>query len=330
MPEGKPSVLITGANGFIGSALCRRFLSSGYDVVAGVRESADLTFLKDLPVRYRYGDVTDAAGLPEMVGSVDYVVHNAGIVKARNPAAFFDVNARGTARLFDAIAAHNAEVKKVVYMSSQAVGGPSSAGRPVAESDPPNPVTAYGRSKAEGEKAALSYRDRLHVVSIRPPAVYGPGDTEMFALFKAVYWHLKPYIGDLDRRIQLVHVYDLSRGVVQAVSSRTQSGAVYHIAENRSYTLRELTAVLERASGRRALPLRLPSGVFRLAAAVSEFVFKLVGATPMVTRDKTRELLASWQVSTERARVDLDFESAIPLEQGAGETYGWYLKHGWL
>ncbi len=330
MADSKPIVLITGANGFIGSRLCRRFLSEGFEVIAGVRRTADLSALSGLGLQYRYGDVTVPDSLPDMVSGVDYIIHNAGVTKVKRGDIFFDVNATGTKHLFGAVAKYNPSIRRVIYVSSVAVAGPSLKGIPVTENDPPNPVTIYGRSKAEGEKTALSYSDRLPVVAVRPPGVYGPGEKELHALFKAVYHRLKPYIGNLSRRLQLVHVEDLCRGIVLATTAETKTGTIYFIAERQSYTMRELIRLLGKACGRKGIPLFIPSPIFRLIAACSEFAFKLVGATPMLTRNKTRELLASWEVSTERARREIGFESMIPFERGAKETYDWYLKEGWL
>jgi len=330
MSETKPTILITGANGFIGSELCRRFVSEEFKVIAGVRPTADRTMIEKLPLSFRQGDVTDPGSLPEMVAGVDYVIHNAGLVKANTDAGLFAVNEQGTANLFDAIARHNPTVKKVIYVSSVAVGGPSRIGRPVVETDPPNPVSTYGHSKAAGEKVALSFKDRFPVVSVRPPAVYGPGDKEMFAIFRTVYRGLSPRIGSMSRRVQLVHVDDLCRGVFLSVTAETESGAIYFLAERMAYTMNEMMTLIRRASGRSTIPVVIPGPIFILIATFSEFLFKLVGAAPILTRSKARELLASWEVSTERARNDLGFESTITLEQGAEDTYHWYLQNGWL
>ena len=132
MSSEKPSVLITGANGFVGSRLCRTLLDEGFEVIAGVRKTADLTLLEGLDVAYRHGDVCRPETLPEMVTGVDYVVHNAGIVKAKKVQRFFEVNEVGTKSLFEAIAKHNPNVKKVIYVSSLAAAGASDGKTPRA------------------------------------------------------------------------------------------------------------------------------------------------------------------------------------------------------
>ena len=295
-----------------------------------MRKSADLSLLKDLSIDYRYGDITTPESLPSMVADVDYVIHNAGLVKARREDQFFAVNEQGTHNLLNAIAKHNPEIRKVVVISSLAAAGPSRDGLAVTESDPPNPITVYGRSKLAGEKVALGFAGQLPVVVVRPPGVYGPGDKEILAFFQTVYRRLKPCIGNTKRKLQLVHVDDLCRGVSLAATRPTQSGAIYFIAENRSYAMEELVAMLQQACGRKGIPVILPAPAFRFVGAVSESLFRLVGATPMLTREKANEILQSWEITTDKAKRELGFESKIPFALGAKETYDWYINQGWL
>ena len=328
--DTRESVLITGANGFVGSRLCAHLLGQGYRVFAQVRSSSNLTLLRDLQVEYCYGDITEPNTLPEMVKGVDLIIHNAGLIKARKRKTFFDVNEQGTRNLLEAVTIHNPQVRRVIFISSVAAAGPSAPGHPLSESDQPHPITTYGESKLAGERVTLSFAGRLPVTILRPPAVYGPGDRGIYSIFNAVWLHLKPLIGDGSRKLQLVHVDDLCEGIARSLKANVKSGGIYFIADKDAYEYRALIEILVEASGRWTIPLLLPSPAFRAIATVSELSFKALGATPLLTREKTRELNSSWEMDTTRARQELGFESKIRFADGARQTYDWYIKHGWL
>lgn len=330
MVSHAPTVLITGANGFIGSRLCRSFEAAGFSVTAGVRKNADCSLLEGISLTYRYGDVTESASLPEMVRGADYIIHNAGLTKARTTEQFFSVNENGTRNLLEAAATHARGCKRFVLISSLAAGGPVRNSRPVAETDQPDPVTTYGKSKLAGERLVAAYADKLPITVVRPTGVYGPGDKEILTIFKTIAIHLRPQIGDQSRRIQLVHVDDLCDGVLAAATKEVTSGSVFYIAESRAYQMQELLDLVQRAVSTWTIPLPLPAGLFRMIAALSERATRLLGGTPMLTNEKANELLASWEVSTQAARERLGFEAAIPFADGAKQTVEWYRKAGWL
>ena len=297
---------------------------------AGVRKSADLSPLEGLKVEYRFGDITSPDSLPDMVKNVDYIIHSAGLVKAKKKRSFFDVNERGTVNLFEAIANHNPGVKKVVYISSTAASGPSKNGLPVCETDSPHPITTYGRSKLAGEKVALSYKDKFNVISIRPPGIYGPGDKETFPFFEAVYKRIRPIIGNSKRKLQLIEVDDLCRAIFLAVTKETPSGLICFTAENKAYTMKELINNLGESCNKDGFRLYIPTFLFYIMAFITQGAAFLVGATPMLTKEKADELLASWIVSTENAEKHLGFVSSIDFPSGAKLTYNWYIEQGWL
>jgi len=329
MPDNrKEPVLVTGANGFVGSRLCRRLLDDGYHVVAGIRENCNRELIAGLDLEYRYGDITCPETLPAMVKGIDNVIHNAGLVKAKDKEAFFRVNHFGARNIAEA--AKNGDTKKFILISSTAAVGPSEPGQVLTENSPPRPITMYGRSKLAGEEAVLELKEELNSVIIRPSGVYGPGDKEMLAFFQIMNFRIKPYLGKLKRKIQLVHVDDLCLGVSKALKAVTKSGSVYFIAESRSYSFKELVLALRNAIGRKAVPVYIPASPLKVIARISEGFMKAVGVPPMFTLEKANEILSNWEISTAKAAEDLDFESQISFAEGARQTAEWYRREGWL
>ncbi|MCH9030740.1 MAG: NAD-dependent epimerase/dehydratase family protein [candidate division Zixibacteria bacterium] len=324
----KPKTLVTGANGFVGRRICKALLSAGLDVVAGVRRGADVSGLDGMNVEFRYGDLTDSASLNGLVEGTDAVIHNAGVVKARRQSMFKKVNAVGSESLIQA-ALNSNTVKRFIFVSSQAAAGPS-FGEPRLESDSPAPVSEYGRSKLQGERALAKYQDKIELQIVRPVSVYGPGDREMFSFFEIVSKGIRPKVGDISRRIQLIHVDDLSQAILALLLSEARSGECYFIAEKTSYSFKELIDHIGSAVGRKGVALPVPGWLLRVIGALVEVSFSLIGKTPMLTRDKAHEILQSWEVSIEKAMSHFGFSPQNKFPTGALETVAWYREKGWL
>ena len=325
----RETVLVTGANGFVGSRLCRYLRAVGYYPIAGIRRGCDTSLIDELNLDCRYGDITRPETLPDMAKDIDYIVHNAGLVKARRNEQFMEVNQQGTKNLLDA-SLGNPKLKKFIYVSSMAAVGPSERDIPMTEESPLHPLTAYGRSKAAGEQEVLAMKDRINSVIVRPSGVYGPGDTEMFSFFQVLDNRIRPYLGSWRRKLSLVHVDDLCNAISLALKTETKSGTAYLIAESRSYTYAELVKYLRKAVGRAAFPLYLPGWLVKLVAKITEKSLRSAGKTPMFTVEKACEILADWQISVEKAERELGYKSKIPFPQGAKETFYWYREEGWL
>src|SRR5262249_12946886 len=197
--------LITGANGFLGSALARRLLSAGHTVRALLRPGADPSALAGLGVERVEGDVTVPSSLPRAVAGADVVVHLAGLRRSPERAAFFPVHAEGTRAVCDAMLRSGA--RRLVLAGSLAAVGPSEPGRPHRETDPFAPREWYGESKAEAERIALA--SGLEVSVARPPRILGPGDRENLVFFRLVRRGIRLRIGGGPRPLSVVDVDDV-------------------------------------------------------------------------------------------------------------------------
>ncbi|HSJ07325.1 MAG TPA: NAD-dependent epimerase/dehydratase family protein [Longimicrobiales bacterium] len=325
-----PRILLTGATGFVGSHVVEACSNAGLRVRALVRSPERAIRLRNLGADLVVGSLEDAPAVAAACRDVDVVVHMAALTHARTDAEYEAVNVAGTARLLDATLSAEPRAERFVYLSSLAAVGPCVEGRAVQREDEPRPLTAYGRSKLAGEHVVLEAADRIETVILRAPAVYGPGDTDLYHFFRLASWGVIPVPTGPLRRLQLVHVRDLAAALVRAVTAPRAAG-VYHIAEPRMYTWEEVGRLVAAAVGRRARVVRVPAALLAGAASASEWAAGLVGRSSIFNRDKARVMLApGWLCETDSARADLEYEAAIGLADGLRETARWYRQEGWL
>ncbi len=325
-----PEVLVTGANGFVGSHICEILTASGYVVRALVRRTSDLTNLQGIAVGLVHGDLVEPASLPAAVAGVDAIVNNAGLVKTNHPDQFRAVNAIGTENVLRAALEHNPGLRRFVQISSTAACGPAPAHAPITEEREPSPLTRYGRSKLEAERIALSYADRLPVTILRPSAVYGPRDKEMFAFFRSIKMGIKPAFGCSQNYVNFTYVKDLARAVVSAIREDTKTGSVFFVAEKRAYSYSEAGDIIAGLLGRRAHSLYVPEGVIALAGRVSEGIARMRRKPSIFTREKAIEISRKyWLFDISKAERELGF-AGTDFAVGAAETVDWYREKGWL
>ncbi|MDT8325367.1 MAG: NAD(P)-dependent oxidoreductase, partial [Bacteroidota bacterium] len=225
------NIAITGATGFIGSHLADRMLAAGHEVRALVRASSNLRWLEGKDVQLVRGDIRDADTLEDFVRDADYIYHIAGVVKARDRAGYFEGNVTATENMLRAAKQFAPGLRRFLYVSSQTAAGPSrSLERPVREEDEALPITTYGESKIAAEKAVRAVGDALPWTIVRPPAMYGPRDTEIFIYFQAIARRLNSMIGYDEKRLSLLHAHDLVRGMVLAAEADNSVGETYFIS----------------------------------------------------------------------------------------------------
>lgn len=323
--------LITGATGFIGSHLAEALIQKGHDVRCVVRRTSDLTWLKNLPIELAEGDITDRDSLIPAVKGVDFIFHLGGITKAKKESTYFKINADGSRLLYEVCREHNPVVKKIVHVSSQAAAGPSSVHRLRTENDPPQPLTFYGKSKLEGEKYAVEYSKFLPITIIRPPAVYGPREKDIFIYFKLIDRHWKPILGMKKKYLSLIYVHDLVDAIVLAAENPAGLGQTYFVDDGNIYSWSDLSDGIKKSMNRWTLPLFVPDTLTVAVAYVSEFFSQFSSKPAVLNRQKIIELRQqAWTTSSEKIRKELGFVSKFDWMRGCEETVKWYREHGWL
>jgi len=318
---------VTGGTGFVGSHLVEELLRRGVDVSALVR--SEPRWLKGLPVGLVAGDLDDPVALRKSLEGVDVVFHVAGLTRAPDEALLREANVETTRRLMDAAA--DAGVPRLLITSSQAAAGPS-AGAPLDEAAPMQPVSAYGRSKAAMEEAVRDHPLADRSVIVRPPSVYGPREADIHTMIRtAARQRVFPVVGDAHApALALVHIRDLVRGMADAAASDAAAGHTFFLAGPRDYAWEEIRTALEAALGHRIVRVPVPRGLVVPAGALAEGLARLVGSYPPLNRDKAREARERWLASSRRASETFGYRPEVDIEQGMRETVAWYRENGWL
>lgn len=330
----KEKVLITGASGFIGFHLIEAALQRGLAVCAAVRPGSAIDHLKGYDIEFCELDYSNEVLLAKQLAATGYhyIIHAAGATRAGSQQAYDTINANYAFNLASAaVTGLGSVLKKFVFVSSLAAVGPlDSRLRLITEDTNPAPVTAYGRSKLLGEQK-LNTLSSLPLVVLRPTAVYGPRERDIFMMLRSIHRGMEPYIGRVaDQKLSFVYVKDL---VVVAVNSLffTVSQMTFNISDGGNYDRYELANVSKQILNRKTLRLHLPYAMIKGIAYTMEKWNGWHGKTPVLNREKLNELTAiNWQCSIEKAKMHLGFSPQYSLEHGLRETLQWYKEHKWL
>ena len=325
-------VLLTGANGFVGSHILDRLCAKGIATVVLLRSTANKRFIEKhlQQVEVRVGGLDDSASLREAMRDVTHVIHSAGCVKALRVEEFYKVNQFGTRAIVTAINQQQGRVQRLVHLSSMAAGGYAPSERPAREDDPPQPVSEYGRSKLAGEKE-VKEGCRAPFVILRPPAVYGPRDAEFLRLFKAVRSHLLPRIGGGRQALSFAFVKDLAEVVVACLDHPAVAGKTYYVANPEVATARAFAEQIAALMQTWTVPLPLPAALLWPVCCWQEAISRVTGQPSMLSRQKYPELRASgWVCHPARLQAETGLTCATTLQQGLAETLAWYREQEWL
>ncbi|GAA4451335.1 NAD(P)-dependent oxidoreductase [Rurimicrobium arvi] len=322
-------ILITGASGFVGYHLTEAAVKAGFEVFAAVRRSSVVDQLKGMPVQFVYIDFSDTESIRAQFAEhqFEYVIHAAGLTRARSTAEYNEVNAVYSRNL--AIVAQEYGVKKFVFLSSLAALGPvgyQHAGA-IDEKHTPAPVTDYGRSKLLAEQYLWNELPQLPLVILRPTAVYGPREKDIFIMFKTLAGGIEPYIGRVQQKLSFIYVKDLANVAIKALAVDT-GRAVYNISDGQIYDRYALADIFKKTMNKRTFRIHVPLPLVKVIAATLE---KFSRSTPALNKEKLNELTAeSWDCSIERAKRELGFTPAYNLNIGLQETLNWYKENRWL
>lgn len=323
--------VVTGASGFVGSHVVDKLLKEGHEVRCILRGSSSKRWLENKPVEIFDCGLFDKEALKKILKDADYLFHVAGVVKAKYEKDYFNGNVETTRVLLDVLCEVNPTIQKVVIVSSLTACGPSLDGRPVTEETPEHPITRYGKSKYAQELLAKKYMDKLPITIIRPPAVFGERDTEIYLFFKTYKKGLMGVIGLNKKELSLVHVEDLVQGIFLSAISEKAIGQTYFIGTEKYYDWKQIGEVSQNAIGKKALTIKIPHFLIYSVALVAQFQALFTSEAATFNLEKARDFVQkAWTCDVSKAVRDLGYHQTVSLEVGIKRTVDWYREMKWL
>lgn len=315
------NILITGANGFLGSWLCRYASSiEGVKIFAAVRKNADSEKLKSIVnleiVTFDYSSETTILEklqtIKEKTKSIDLVIHNAGLTKSTNRSAFIEINEGITSKLTNALIQSKLLTSGTFsYVSSQAAIGPLNCG---------GPVSVYGESKLRAEEQIIKFG--LNYMIFRPTGIYGPGDKEFLPLFKSVKTGIYPCAAPIDQKITLIHVFDVAKNIIDLSLKLTNK--TIHLSDGHIYSHFDLKKAIEKAINKKSIIVQVPMLITKYYLILIEFLGNILGFEPLLTEEKHSEISKDWDHDFSLERKEIPLEIKFNLENGFADTSAYY------
>ena len=308
------SVLITGAGGFIGSALCEKISAEGRQVRGTFRSEIDVSRLPNGVEAVSIASIDSDTKWNDALTGIDTVVHLAARVHvmddvSSNPLTEYrKVNVEGTKCL--AVAAANAGVKRFIFISSIKVNGEGRAAA-YTEDDEEAPEDSYGVSKWEAEQELHKISDTtgIEVVILRPPLVYGPGVKANFMrLFKIVEHGIPLPLSSIKNRRSFIYLGNLIDAIITCMTNPNAAGKTYLVSDGEDVSTPELIRMIGAVFRRRALLLPVPVCIMRMAGRITG------------KYDEVERLIGSLTVDISKICKELEWKPPYTMEHGLRET----------
>ena len=318
-------ILVTGANGFIGTHIVEHATRSGHTVVAGVRPESRVEHLNVFPTHispFSYRDVelleNELTELKNQFGSLQLIIHNAALTKSTHAANLFETNHQLAVRFARSVKKCGllSDTGKFVFVSSLAARGPDGFYQP---------VTSYGKSKLLAEQELLSMD--LPLVLVRPTAVYGPGDAEFLKLFKVIKWGIAPLLAPASQKLSFVYVKDLARLLIDH-AMHLPDQTTLTVTDGHTYSPTFFYSEVGKSIGRNPLSIRIPGPLTLAYAQLNAFFSQLARHNPTLNPEKMKELLSDWTLSDKDNPPEGFYFTS--LKEGLAETARHYKTLGLL
>lgn len=306
-------IALTGATGFVGRHLIEELLSRGYSVNALARKEQQ----QKEGVQWIYGDLENENALTQLIEGCDTVINVAGLIKAKKANDFMIANAHAVAKL-----------KSILKKSPQNplfIQISSFAARERHLSD-------YAESKYQGEEM-LKIGNELRWTILRPPAVYGPGDTETLKIFKVVKSGFAFFPGNKNNRVSWIHISDLCSAIATLVETENCENITYEVDDGApdGYSHEEFFKITAKVMNKSVVSTTIPKPVLKIFGSINQVFGALLNYAPMVTSKKVNEIChTDWVLNK-----NIDFKSTgwrpkKRLTDGLKETLDWYKNNEYI
>ncbi|RUM45621.1 MAG: oxidoreductase [Desulfocapsa sp.] len=324
------NVLVTGATGFTGKALCKRLIADGEKVTAFVRPSSDTKDLLEAGVNCVSADICNPVEVDANFTDFNIVYHIAAAYRTEHSTEdmFHLVNVEATRNLLDSSKKHG--VGRFVHCSTVGVQGEIDD-PPADENYRFKPGDHYQESKKEGELLALEYfSEGLAGTVFRPVGIYGPGDTRFLKLFKPVSKGMFVMIGSGDVLYHMTFIDDLVDGILLCGTRPEALGEVFTLGGERYSTLAELVGLIAEVLGKSKTGFRIPYAPVYWASVVCDKICKKINVSPPIYPRRVEFFSKDRAFSIDKAKRLLGYAPKVGLRAGLARTASWYKSKGMI
>ncbi len=313
-------VVITGANGFLGSHLLEQSAELGYQTIGMVRPESDHSNIRRhsevVATDYTKASISDELqAIKDQYGSIDLFIHNAGATRANSSRGFENINAGLTRTIIEVLREEKmlGNAGKFIYISSMAAKGPVGA---------EGPVSQYGKSKLLAESIVTSSNLTYNI--FRPTAIYGPRDIQFLRLVRAVKKRIYPSVAP-KQKMTLIHVADAARNILSC--SVLLKNKVIPLEDGQVYSHVQLEKAIEHALQVRSFTLYIPAYLALLSIKLEEKIAYLFGKNPSMTAEKFLEITQDWDHDHQKEHKTYGLSMEFDLTEGMADTIRYYQKH---
>ncbi len=328
----KGLIAISGATGFLGTALIKHFLNEGYRVRAHAHTQDKAQQIDRRVEEIFVGEISDDVMIGKLVTNADFVIHTVSNFRYASGKAesYRRINVTGTQLLIDA--AIEAGVKRFLHCSTIGVHG-DVAKTPAAEDAPFNPGDLYQETKLESEEYVRSKvgQSDMEIVVIRPCSMYGPGDLRMLKMFRMLSKGRFFFLGECQENFHAVYIEDVVSAFAKALEVEGIDGEVFIVGGPDGYLpLRDYVSEVAKSLGAEPPKLTFPYSLFYAAATLCEVICVPFGIEPILHRRRVRFYKNNRAFDTKKAEHLLQYHPSVSLQEGMKRTVAWYREQGLL